>query len=259
MEPISSRRNQRLARVRRLLSERRARTREGLLAVEGEDLVAAALAAGIEPVDVLAAAGAPLDGALVAAVEPVLALVEPDLLADAGTLGHAARIVAVVRQADLPSVPEGPPDVALALVGVADPGNVGTLLRGMALLGPGVVAVGPGSADPLGPRSLRASMGAVFHVPLLRTAEPDRAFPGTRTVALDASADARLDGIDLTGPVTFLVGSERRGLPDGVAGRADVRAHIPIAPRAGIDSLNAGMAGTIALYERRRQLVSRVG
>ena len=46
-------------------------------------------------------------------------------------------------------------------------------------------------------------------------------------------------------------------MPEGMAARADVRAHIPQAPRAGIDSLNAAMAGTVALYERRRQLVSR--
>jgi TrmH family RNA methyltransferase len=254
VEPIKSRRNQRLVRVRRLLSERRARAREGLVAVEGEDLVAAALAAGVRPVDVLAAAGAPLDGALVAAVEPVLALVEPELLAEAGTLGHAARIIAVVRQEDLPGPPAQTPDVALALHGVADPGNVGTLLRSMAMLGPGAVAVGPASADPLGPRAVRASMGAIFHVPLLRTPEPERAFPGTRTVALTADADARLDGLDLTGPVTFLVGAERQGLPEALARRADVQARIPIELVAGIDSLNAAMAGTIALYERRRQL-----
>jgi TrmH family RNA methyltransferase len=256
VEPIRSRRNQRLARVRRLLSERRARAREGLVAVEGEDLVAAALAAGVRPVDVLAAAGAPLDGALIAAVEPVLALVDPDLLAEAGTLGHAARIVAVVRIEDLPPPPVEPPDVALGIVGIADPGNVGTLVRSMALLGPGAVAVGPASADPLGPRAVRATMGALFHVPILRVADPARAFRGLRTVALTADADARVDELDLTGPTCFLVGAERRGLPAAVAEAADVRACIRMSAAPGIDSLNAAMAGTIALYERRRQLLA---
>jgi TrmH family RNA methyltransferase len=242
--------------VRRLLAERRARAREGLIVVEGEDLVSAALAAGIRPVDVLAVAGAPLDGALIAAVEPVLALVDADLLAEAGTMGHAARIVAVVRLEDLPAAPRRAPEVVLGLVGVADPGNVGTLVRSLALLGPGVLAVGPAAADPYNPRAVRASMGAIFEVPVVRTADPARQFDGLRTVALAAGAEARLDGLDLTGPVCFLVGAERRGLPPSMAQAADVRASIPMLASGGVDSLNAAMAGTIALYERRRQVLA---
>lgn len=229
---ISSATNPRLKRARRLQG-RRARSLLGLFTVEGEDLLEAALAAGIGPEEVLAVPGAEL---------PVPALeVEPGLLAAVGTLGHPARVLATFRTADLPAAEEA--DLALELHGVRDPGNIGTLLRSLAALGPGVVVLRDGCADPTGPRAVRASMGALFTVPLAAAAPP-----GLR-VALAADGDAEIASLDLRGPVTFLVGAERSGVPADVA--ADVVARIPQA--AGVDSLNAAMAGTVALYEARRQ------
>jgi len=229
---ISSAANPRLKRARRLQG-RRARSLLGLFTAEGEDLLEAALQAGIAPVEVLAVPGAEL---------PVEALeVEPELLAAVGTLGHPARVLATFRSADLPVVATG--DVALELHGVRDPGNVGTLLRSLAAFGPGVAVLRDGCADPTGPRAVRASMGALFSVPV--AAVPP---PGLR-VALAADGEADLAALDLRGAVTFLVGAERAGVPAGVA--YDVVARIPQA--AAIDSLNAAMAGTVALYEARRQ------
>jgi RNA methyltransferase, TrmH family len=229
---ISSATNPRLKRARRLQG-RRARSLLGLFTAEGEDLLDAALAAGIAPEEVLAVPGAALP---VEAVE-----VEPALLAAVGTLGHPARVLATFRTGDLPAA--GAADLALELHGVRDPGNVGTLLRSLAAFGPAVAVLRAGCADPTGPRAVRASMGAVFSVPLA-AAPPD----GLR-VALTADGDRDLRSLDLRGPVTFLVGAERAGVPADAA--ADVVARIPQA--AGIDSLNAAMAGTVALYEARRQ------
>jgi TrmH family RNA methyltransferase len=230
---ISSATNPRLKRARRLQG-RRARSLLGLFTAEGEDLLEAALQAGIAPVEVLAVPGAGL---------PVSALdVEPELRAAVGTRGHPARVLATFATADLPAAPAAA-DVALELHGVRDPGNVGTLLRSLAAFGPGVAVLRDGCADPTGPRAVRASMGALFSVPV--TAEPP---PGLR-VALTAGGDAELAELDLRGPVTFLVGAERTGVPVAVA--YDVTARIPQA--AAIDSLNAAMAGTVALYEARRQ------
>ena len=206
---ISSATNPRLKRARRLQG-RRARSLLGLFTVEGEDLLEAALAAGIAPEEVLAVPGAGL---------PVPALeVEPALLAAVGTLGHPARVLATFRTADLPAA-ANEPDLALELHGVRDPGNVGTLLRSLAALGPGVAVLREGCADPTGPRAVRASMGALFTVPLA-AATP----PGMR-VALAADGDTEIASLDLRGPVTFLVGAERAGVPADVA--ADVVARIP--------------------------------
>ena len=222
---ITSPSNPKLRLVRGLLGSRRRREREGLFACEGEDLLEAARAEGIEPVEVLVAGED----------------VAPELLADVSTMGHPPRVVAVFRRDDLP---RGFRDVVVALWRVADPGNVGTLLRAADAFGASV-ALSAGCADPTAPRSLRASAGAVFRVPTGRFDEA----PGRR-IALDAHAGQPLDEVDLSPPVVFLLGAEREGLP---ALEAAETARIPMPGRA--ESLNVAMAGAIALYElgRRRK------
>jgi TrmH family RNA methyltransferase len=131
------------------------------------------------------------------------------------------------------------------LHGVHDPGNVGTILRSAEAFGAASVAIGPGTADPFGPKAVRASMGAVFTVPLARVATIDQ-LPAP-TVALDADAGDLLDTLALH-RVTLLIGAERDGLPEDVIAHADHAARIPIATH----SLNAAMAATVALYEVSR-------
>jgi TrmH family RNA methyltransferase len=231
---ISSRANPRLKRARRLQG-RRARALSGLFTAEGEDLLEAALAAGIVPVEVLAAPETTV---------PVEAeRVDAKLLAEVSMLDQGSRVIALFRSADLPSAAVG--EVTVELHDVHDPGNVGTILRSAAALGPASVLLGPGCADPLGPRAVRASMGAVFVTPLLSEAPP------SKRVALATDADVDLAGIDLTGPVTIVLGGERTGLPNAIRGSADVVARIR--QTSAIDSLNVAMAATVALYEARRQ------
>jgi TrmH family RNA methyltransferase len=131
---------------------------------------------------------------------------------------------------------------------VADPGNVGTILRSALAFGASSVVLGPGCADPFGPKAVRASMGAIFAVPVARAAGVE-ALPGAK-VALAARAGAPLGEVAAvlgkdSGAVTLLVGAEREGLPADVLAAADHVAHIPIAS----ESLNAAMAATVALYE----------
>jgi RNA methyltransferase, TrmH family len=208
----------------RKLRRTRERRESGLFAAEGEDLLAAAAEAGWEP-----------EVRLVAGED-----VEPDLLDRASALGSGTRAAAIYRQRWAPA-PAGP--VCLALWGVSDPGNVGAALRSALAFGAGSVALGPGCADPFGPKAVRASMGAVFAMPLTRV--EDVASLPRPVVALDAR-----EGEPLAGPLegTLLVGAERQGLPDEVVAAADRVAHIPIAT----ESLNAAMAATIALYEANR-------
>jgi RNA methyltransferase, TrmH family len=220
---ITSRDNERLKLVRKL-HERRWRDKLGLFVVEGEDLVDAA--AGLEPVELLRAGED----------------VEPALLAEVSSLAHPPRVVGVYRRDDLPRAPL--PEVGLALWRVADPGNVGTLLRAADGLGPAFVALSPGCADPTGPKALRASMGAIFRVP---TCDWDDA-PGRR-VALVPRGGTPLSAVDLDSPTLFLLGAEREGLPDDL--QVDERASIPQV--GGAESLNVALAGAIALYERVRR------
>jgi TrmH family RNA methyltransferase len=190
-----------------------------------------------------------VEAALEAGIEPVEALVagenvEPALLAEVSTLGHPPRVIGVFRRDDLPRAPV--PEIGLALWHVGDPGNVGTLIRSAAALGPAFVALSEGSADPTGPKALRASMGALFRVPLLAFDDA----PGRR-IALVAHGGMPTAELYLSGPTTFVLGAEREGLPESVLANCEERATIPLAP--GSESLNVATAGAIALYELSRR------
>ena len=128
---------------------------------------------------------------------------------------------------------------------MSDPGNIGTLLRTADAFG-AAVALSPECADPLGPRALRASAGAIFRVPLV---DWDDA-PGRR-VALVAHDGVRLDDVDLSPPVTLLLGAEREGLPEDLVTASHAAATIPSSGPA--ESLNVAAAGAIALYELSRR------
>jgi TrmH family RNA methyltransferase len=223
---ITSRENQRLKLVRKLGS-RRWREKLGLFVAEGEDLVDAARGARIEPVDLLVAGDD----------------VEPHLLAEVSTLGHPPRVIGVYRRDDLRR--DVVPAVGLALWHVADPGNIGTILRSADALGPAFVALSAGCADPTGPKAVRASMGALFRVPLISFDDAPRPWIG-----LAARGGAPLADLDLH-EGTFVLGAEREGLPEAVLARCDQLATISIVDHA--ESLNVAMAGTIALYELARR------
>jgi TrmH family RNA methyltransferase len=239
---ITSSSNPKLRLVRRLQSASQ-RERLGLFACEGEDLIVAGLEAGLEPEEVLVDA----DRTVLTGRVPGATLVVPELLGELSELAHPPRAIAVFRRSELPRLDStSATETGLALWRVADPGNVGALLRSADALGPAFVCLSSGCADPTGAKALRASMGAVFRVPL---GGFDQA-PGRR-VGLVAHGGGPLAEIDLSGRVCFVLGAEREGLPDEIAASCDDLATIPLAP--GAESLNVATAGALALYERRRQ------
>lgn len=221
---ISSPDNQHLKTIRKL-REKRQRERLGLFAVEGEDLVGAARAAGVEPEVVLEA---DVD-------------VEPELLDAVSTLGSGTRVIGVFRQRF--TAPGGA--LSVWLEGVSDPGNVGTIIRSTHALADGPVILGPGCADPYGPKAVRASMGSVFARPPARAAFAE--LTGT-TVALDAGAPAPLASLELVPPVVLCLGGEREGLGSEARDAATASAAIPLRA-GGPGSLNVAMAAAVALYE----------
>jgi RNA methyltransferase, TrmH family len=216
---ITSHHNQLLKDIRRLHRRRDG----GRFVAEGEDLVAAADAAGWTPVVRLRAG---VD-------------VEEAALAKVSSLGSGTRELAVYEERW--AQPTGP--VCVALWGVKDPGNVGTVLRSARAFGAACVALGPNTADPFATKAVRASMGAIFEVPVARV--EDIAQLPRPTVALVAREGERLEG-PATG--TLIVGAEREGLPADVVAACDEVRHIPIES----ESLNAAMAATVALYEWNR-------
>jgi TrmH family RNA methyltransferase len=232
---ITSTHNQRLKEIRKLRMRRRVRERAGRFVAEGEDLLAAADAAGWGALERYSVAGSGLPG-----VE-----VEETVLTRASGIASGTRALAVYEERWL-SKPTGP--LCVYLHGVHDPGNVGAVLRSAEAFGASSVAVGPGSADPFSPKAVRASMGAVFGVPLARASSVDE-LPGVK-IALVTEGGMELWQYRAEGShaIAILVGAEREGLPGHVVEAADVAVRIPIQTH----SLNAAMAATVALYELSR-------
>lgn len=219
--------NDKLKTIRKL-AQKRWREKLGLFAAEGEDLVAAAEAAGWEARFVLRAGED----------------VEPELLHAVSSLGSGSRVIGVYEQRW--SSPGGA--LSVWLRGVEDPGNVGTIIRSAHALADGPVVLGPGCADPYSPKAVRATMGSLFARPPARAGFDELA--GTR-VALDASASDRLG--ELAPPVVLCLGAERHGLPDDLLQAAEATARIPL--RAdGPESLNVAMTAAIALYEAANRM-----
>ncbi len=238
---ITSSHNQKLKEIRKLRMRKRERERAGRFVAEGEDLLAAADVAGWKPLERFCAVGSGLPG-----VE-----VEPQLLASASGLGSGTRTLAVYPERWAERA-EGP--LCVYLHRVQDPGNAGSVLRCAAAFGASCVALGPGSADPFGLKAVRASMGAVFSVPLVRATTIDE-LPG-RKLALVAGVGTPLPELarqPIPAALTLLIGAEREGLPNEVLAAADETVQIPILT----PSLNAAMAATVALYEVTRAGLAR--
>jgi TrmH family RNA methyltransferase len=270
------------------LRHRKFREREGAFLVEGADLVAAGLAAGRRPQVVfvsaeralelsarlgLSAEGWPeADGARTAppAVYPVAARVAakistletpPDVMA---VFPLPERRAATELTGAGAALGEHAPAVAAGGVlvvyadGIADPGNMGTLLRAAVAFGATALATAPGSADLYGPKTVRAGMGAVFGLPLfpeVRLADVVAALPGAEVYGLAAHEGVPLAEAARRRPAVLVVGAERPGLSDEALAHVTSLVTIPLAPDlpGGVESLNAGVAGAIALYEFTRR------
>lgn len=253
--------NARVVRLGKLSARRRARDAESVLVIDGPTLLADALAAGVV-VECVFVDAERLDERTVAVLDVAEAAGAEVFAVSAGVLRRVTDPVhpqAVAAIAERPIVPAGTMTRArsvLALVGVADPGNAGTLVRSAVAAGFDAVAVTPGTVELFGPKALRASAGAVFAVPVVEAESVTWLAATLRdasitTVATTLDAEVDLDAVDLTGPCAVLIGNEAHGLDPEVAALADVAVRIPMV--GPVESLNAAMAGTLVCFEVLRQ------
>ena len=222
----------------------------------------AALARGIRPVAVL------FDAEKLADDDPRVRathgiaeryLVPPKLMAQASGLAAAPRVIAILPQPPLRSFRDVafPPRLGVYLAGVADPGNVGTLVRTSAALGADWLALGTGSADAFHPRAVRAAMGSTFAIPVLEGVAPaDLATrEGFVVVAAVAHGGVAPWDVDLTVPLVLALGAERAGLAPALEGLSDGRevVRVTIPQAEGAESLNVSAAGAALMTEIARQ------
>jgi len=245
MEPLGFT-NPQIQRLRRLLGRRSARRDEGAFVVEGPTLVAEAVRAGWEvEAQFVAPGGRPVDGV------PVRHLAAGVIERVAST-DTPQSLLAVVRLPDAPPIgradSRGP--VAQRVVvgaGLADPGNLGTILRSAEASGFDLVALTPGTVDPFSPKTVRASAGAIFHVPVLVDVDANEL--GVPLVGTSSHRGEVYTEADLRGPIGIVIGNEAHGVPDDL--RVDRWVTIPHEGRS--ESLNAAMAATLLVFEVMRQ------
>jgi len=147
----------------------------------------------------------------------------------------------------------------IVLAGLQDPGNLGTILRSAEALGSAGAVLGEGTVSPFNSKVIRASAGSVFRFPVVvaKTAGGMESIctklktEGVRLTATSSHKGTPLDQAKLSGPVAIFIGSEGSGLSRGLIAQMDETVAIPHA--AQVESLNAGVAGSIVLYEAARQ------
>ena len=253
---ITSPRNPRVARAIRL-KKRAFRERDARFLVEGAQAVREALAARV-PLEILfhTVPGHPLvEEARRAGVRVVH--VSEEVMHRLTSTVTPQGLVAVAPSVDVPLREVGIDGGCVAVLhAVRDPGNAGTVLRSADAAGARAVVFAGASVDVYNPKTVRASAGSVFHLPVVRGADPAEAVHHLRSrgavvLAMDARGDHDLYDLDLTRPTAFLFGNEAWGLPEGVAGLADATVRVPIAGRA--ESLNLAAAATVCLFEWSRQ------
>jgi len=255
MPVITSTHNPLVQRIRGLQSRRRDREREGRFVLEGVRLLEEAIAADVAIEQVLFVAD--LDARALAALESAeragaqRVSVSPAVLHACADTETPAGLLAI---ASLPRRPTpAAPTAVLVLDGIADPGNVGTLLRTAAAAGLDAVYLATGTADAFSPKVVRSAMGAHFHLPLVSLAwdqlPPELA--ALRLWVADVDRGPTYDSVDWRAPAGLVIGAEAAG--PSVAARAAGHSAVHIPMPGGFESLNAAVAGSILMFELVRQ------
>jgi TrmH family RNA methyltransferase len=255
---ISSTTNPYVKRIRSLLADRRERRRERLFVLEGVRLIADALASGA---DLDLALYAPDQLAETDAGQILLDQIAPlpvahqatsQVLAAASDTVHPQGVVALARW---PQVERGKPGLILALDGIQDPGNLGTLLRSAEAVGAAEVLCGRGTADLYSPKVVRAAMGAHLRLAMEQDLSwedvSERLAFVDHVYAADAAATMPYYAADWRQPSALIVGNEAHGLSEEARSLARVLINIPM--RGHAESLNAAIAGSVILFEALRQ------
>lgn len=254
MKSIISRDNPIFKQLKKLSESARERRKAGQTLLDGVHLIEACLASGNIP-QMLVVTESGAEHAEIAALldrtEILLKIILPQaLFTEISPVETPTGILAVI---DIPH-PNTPakPEFAMMLEDLQDPGNLGSVLRSAAAAGVQVAWLSAGCVDAWSPKVLRAGMGAHFVMPIMERTDLHATVAGFNGMTLAACLQGEsLYGIDLRGPVAFMIGNEGAGLRQALIDAASKRFTIPM-PGA-VESLNAAAAAAVCLFERVRQ------
>jgi TrmH family RNA methyltransferase len=248
--------------VRRLIAKRSVRRAEGMLVAEGAELVSVALDAGAPVAAVYLAPGARQDPAVDAVVVRAFAAgarvfdLAPGVLERVADTVSPQPVLAVVAYATTPLAAFESASYVVVCAGVRDPGNGGTVIRTADATGADGVVCCDGTVDVTNPKTVRASAGSLFHVPVADGGDPHEAVDALRTAGMAVVGTTLRGGVDYlsvdwTRRVAIVFGNEAGGLPVSLATACDTLVTIPMVGRA--ESLNVGVAAAVLGFEVLRQ------
>jgi TrmH family RNA methyltransferase len=248
------------------VQKRALRWSEGACVLEGPDLVVAALESGTEFEALYLDERALTSTELRDLAQRAHAAGVRTFVLDEGVLEKVADaqtpqpVIASVRFTPVSLEQVSTDGFVLVLDNVRDPGNAGTIIRSADAAGAAAVLFTGECVDPYNPKTLRASAGSVFHVPLVRCSFAEaydtlhaRAVPVYATVVRGGASPR---GVDLSGAAAVVIGNEAQGLSDEVIERCDGRLSIPMAGRS--ESLNAGVAASLVAFEALNQRLDTI-
>lgn len=226
--------------------------------LEGAKLIGEALAAGAPLEAVFVAPGGDddpvVDRARAAGVR--VSRLAPGVLERVAGTVTPQPLLAVAPWCDVPLEAALDATFVVVCADLRDPGNAGTVLRSAEGAGAGAVVLCDGSVEAFNPKTVRASAGALFHVPVVQGGAPEEVLDrlgeaGLRRLGAAATGGTPHTGTDLTAPVALVLGNEASGLPSGLGERLDGLVTVPLVGRS--ESLNVGMAAAVLCFEVARQ------
>lgn len=258
MEIIRSTQNKTIQKVQKLIRSRSARRESKQIVLDGVHLVQECLEHGwVEDIQIFVED--PITSEEVTAIiqsapdSVAMTLVESHVFNKISTTKTTQGIVAIGRiKQEIRTNNE--PKFGLALEGIQDPGNLGSILRTAAAFSVDTVFLSPGTADAYSPKCLRGGMGAQFRLSIYEDADLSAVideFPG-RTIGSSGVVEQDIDSVDFKGPILLLVGSEGKGLSNVLLKKADNVIAIPLANK--VESLNVGSAVAILCFHKTRFL-----
>jgi RNA methyltransferase, TrmH family len=264
LRPVSSRQNALVKELRKAFSQGEL-THEGSMAIEGARMIEEAIRSGLRFQAVFFSESGRVHSARLLpqiASHAEAVLLTDQVFSSAVSTETPQGVAALVKPRTfhlediLGDGDSGPGDaLMIGLSGVQDPGNVGTVIRSAEAFSARAVVLGERTAGQFNPKVVRASAGSVFREPVVRAALSEALVVfnehGLRVLATTSHKGKAVDEIDLTGPVALLIGNEGAGLPQAITAQADELITVAHSPK--VESLNAGIAASILLYEAARQ------